>query len=265
MFLARTFAVYWQFSCLFAAQALYNPGMRIAILSLLLFAAVVCGQTPADPQFEVASIRAAGPLMGRGLADIAPKGTPILASGWMSGGPGTSDPKRLTYTRVLMMSIVRNAFPAFDRDQVLGPAWLLANDDPDRTERYDLAAKVPPGTTKEQLAVMLQSLLKSRCGLVFHYEKKEYEVLALVIAKNGPKPKLKPTPARSDPVPSDGPGTIRPASSITLDADGFPVLPAGRPGFSGRGSDGRMRTTAQMQSAADIAKWVGFIIRNPHN
>jgi uncharacterized protein (TIGR03435 family) len=64
--------------------------------------------------------------------------------------------------------------------QVNGPAWMT-------TERYDIIAKVPPGTTKEQVNAMWQNLLAERFGVVVHHESKEFQVEELVVAKGGPK------------------------------------------------------------------------------
>jgi uncharacterized protein (TIGR03435 family) len=64
--------------------------------------------------------------------------------------------------------------------QINGPAWL-------DTERYDIVAKVPPGSTKEQVNVMWQNLLAERFGVKLHHEPKEFQVEELVIARDGPK------------------------------------------------------------------------------
>ncbi len=137
---------------------------------------------------------------------------------------------------------------------------MFEPDNPEKTERYDIAAKVPPGTTKEQASIMMQNLLKARLGLAFHYEKRDFEVLALVVAKNGSK--LKSAAAATAPAPVDEPGGIK--APPALDDEGFPQLPPGRKGLSGRGQDGRTRMTARMQTVADIANWVGFQMRNNH-
>jgi uncharacterized protein (TIGR03435 family) len=44
------------------------------------------------------------------------------------------------------------------------------------TDRYDIVAKVPPGSSKEQRMLMLQSLLAERFKLVVHYETKELPI-----------------------------------------------------------------------------------------
>jgi uncharacterized protein (TIGR03435 family) len=163
-----------------------GPMVGIGLIAIACGAALH-GQTTAAPaglQFEVASVRAVGPFLGPGLGDLGIlKGTPLPAAGWISGGPGTSDPERISYTRVEMMTILRNAFPSLDRDQFSGPGWLFELDNPEKDERYDIAAKVPPGTTKDQAIIMLQNLLKARFALAFHYKKRDFDVFALVVAK----------------------------------------------------------------------------------
>ena len=54
-------------------------------------------------------------------------------------------------------------------DQISGPDWLA-------TERYDIAAKVPPGTTVEQLRLMRQGLLAERFQVRLHRETKTLPV-----------------------------------------------------------------------------------------
>jgi uncharacterized protein (TIGR03435 family) len=61
-----------------------------------------------------------------------------------------------------------------------GPSWL-------DSERYDVAAKVPQGATKEQVGAMWQNLLAERFGLKLHHESKEFQVDELVVGKNGSK------------------------------------------------------------------------------
>jgi uncharacterized protein (TIGR03435 family) len=68
-----------------------------------------------------------------------------------------------------------------DQDYALsGPAWLAS-------ERYDIAAKVPPNTPREQVLLMLRTLLGERFKLKIHRESKELRVYALVAARGGTK------------------------------------------------------------------------------
>jgi uncharacterized protein (TIGR03435 family) len=55
------------------------------------------------------------------------------------------------------------------------------------TDRYDVVAKVPPDSSKEQRMLMLQALLAERFKLVVNYETKELPIYTLVVGKSGPK------------------------------------------------------------------------------
>lgn len=134
----------------------------------LLFAGFVCGLTFGQPVFEVASVKPA----------VIPTGARLFF-GPPQGGPGTADPGQITWTYALLIDMVRAAYD-LKSYQVRGPDWIS-------TERYNVAAKVPEGATKEQVRAMWQNLLAERFGLVLHHEEKEFQVEELVIAKGGLK------------------------------------------------------------------------------
>jgi uncharacterized protein (TIGR03435 family) len=103
--------------------------------------------------------------------------------------------------------------------QISGPDWI-------DSERYDIVAKVPPDTTREQFNIMLQNLLNERFKLTLHREKKEQPVYALVVGKNGPK--LKES-ARELPKAEDARDTpLAPVGPPKIGKDGLPELPPGR-------------------------------------
>ncbi|SPE23705.1 conserved exported hypothetical protein [Candidatus Sulfopaludibacter sp. SbA3] len=58
------------------------------------------------------------------------------------------------------------------------PQWMTS-------EKYDIAARAPAGSSEDQLRLMLQALLIERFKLAFHRETKELSVYALVPAKEG--------------------------------------------------------------------------------
>ena len=60
--------------------------------------------------------------------------------------------------------------------QVIGPDWMSS-------ERFDLDAKLPDGSTPAQLPDMLQALLIERFALKQHREQKEMPMYALVLGK----------------------------------------------------------------------------------
>jgi uncharacterized protein (TIGR03435 family) len=121
--------------------------------------------------------------------------------------------------------------------QLSGPEWM-------RTQRFDIAAKMPQGVTKDKIPEMLQALLAERFKLAMHRESKEQPVYALVVGKNGAKltqaaadvaPAV-PESARANPLYTpQGDGYI-------LDGGGFVVTDgAYGPIRGGRGANGGMK------------------------
>ncbi len=191
--------------------------MRTAIVCAGLIVSTSCaafGQgTTESPTFEVASVKPAEPQ---------PEGMMRVR---MSGGPGTPDPGQLTYTNVSLKNVLINAYDVNDY-QISGPNRLDG-------ERFDIVAKIPQGTTKEQFRLMLQNLLAERFKLALHHETKELPIYALVVGKGGPKLKeaveedaATPQGAAAPPPPPPGRDEAGPVR-IKMDADGMPKPPSG--------------------------------------
>lgn len=155
-----------------------------AITSISLFlSGLALGQASgAKPAFEVASVRRS-----------TEKGT----NGMMRGGPGSDDPARITYRNMPLRIALMQAYGLDLSDQLEAPDWI-------DTERYDIAANVPPGTTDEQCRQMLQGLLEKRFRLVVRHEIRQSQAYRLELAKGGPK--FKPSnPGNPAPIPSGYP------------------------------------------------------------
>jgi bla regulator protein blaR1 len=61
------------------------------------------------------------------------------------------------------------------------------------TDRFEIQARAPANTTKDQMRLMMQSLLAERFQLVVHFETREVPVLAMTLIKPGrPGPGLRP-------------------------------------------------------------------------
>jgi uncharacterized protein (TIGR03435 family) len=173
-----------------------------------------------DITFEVASVRPSAHGSGGDQA--------------ITGGPGTSNPGRLTFTSCSLQTLLINAFevPPNRLDRLVAPAWV-------RTELFDVVAKVPAGTTPDQVPLMIQNLLMERFKMAVHHEAKEADGYALVAAKNGPAAKLK---ERASPV---------------ADKD-YPKIPAGvYQGYSVKPDKSAARVVARQSSMAQIAKIFG--------
>jgi len=188
----------------------------------------------ATPKFEVASVKRAPPPADGGISVS------------LSGGPGTHNPGQLTYTNVTLETVIKVAHgimgPAFDParqdDRISGPGWLT-------TERYNIVAKIPADTTKDDFKLMLQNLLAERFKLIMHRETKDASGYALVIAKNG----LKMKESTDEANPQSG----GPPPKFDVDQDGFRIFPPGRSGVTSNVANGITRLTASKVSMGEWA------------
>jgi uncharacterized protein (TIGR03435 family) len=180
------------------------------VISLIVLAraAGLAQSTNTLPTFEAVSVKPAPPPDGRGGSRVG-----------MIGGPSTKTPDRINFENVGLGFIISKAYDV-KHYQISGPAWF-------DSERYNIIATVPPGTSVEQFRVMLQNLLADRFMLKLHKETREMPIYTLSIAKNGPKLKL----AMPDPPPDpNGPADGTPAAGggkLAKDADGYPILGPG--------------------------------------
>lgn len=113
------------------------------------YAALLCvagGAAAPQIEFEAASVKPAGTQRTSGQ---------IL--GHIIGGPGTPDPIQLRGDHVTLANLIRAAYDV-PYDQISGPGWM-------QDSFYDIVARVPKGSTKDQLKLMLQNLLADRFRL----------------------------------------------------------------------------------------------------
>src|SRR5947209_5340318 len=110
---------------------------RTILAASLCFVAL--GQTvDKSLSFEVATVKPAVPPTPNERGMIMFRGP--------SGGPGTKDPGRIDYPNQSLKNLLMTAYDV-KYFQISGPAWL-------DTERFDITATLPPGSTKEQFRVM---------------------------------------------------------------------------------------------------------------
>ena len=84
------------------------------------------------------------------------------------------------------------------------------------TDRFDVAARMPDGASKDDVPTMLQALLVERFKLAAHLETKEHPVLGLMVGKAGPK--LKEAAAAHAPIDWDTP--LKPGETKVDSIDG---------------------------------------------
>jgi uncharacterized protein (TIGR03435 family) len=197
-------------------------------------AAITLAHTQSLPKFEAASVKPAGPY------------NPAAITGpWFSGGPGSNDPGRITWSRVELMFALTRAYKV-STDCVSGPPWL-------NTEFYSIVATMPPNTSEARFDLMLQDLLATRFHLKLHHATKDFPGYELVVAPGGPKLKpWHPDAAFLAVAPQDagGPGP--------LDKDGFAAL---RPGQRVMNPvvNGVMHSTRR-QSMSALAQDLGWLL-----
>jgi uncharacterized protein (TIGR03435 family) len=234
----------------------------LGLTGLFLFArAAAHGQSPPKLEFDVASIRASeGPLPARTLRVCPTPTTCEKPPSPIQGGPGSTDPERMTFARLSVVSLLWTAFGVAKVDQITKvgspPNWSTLEFS--NGTKYDIVAKVPPGATKEETNEMLKNLLIERFGLVYHMEKREFAGYRVTVAKGVPQ--LSPAAAADGPLRTRPPGTCQP-----IDERGFPIFQPGYPNLSGgavvRGVvhiAGRMVTTddlaALLQGQLQVAR-----------
>jgi uncharacterized protein (TIGR03435 family) len=182
------------------------------------------GQSAATPAFEVASVR--------------PSAQPIRRGAEKRGGPGTSDPERISYMRFQMLPLLTSAF-RLKVDEIVGPDWIS-----NYQIAYDIEVKVKPGSTEEQVNQMMQNLLRERFGLAFHFEQRSFIGYDLVLGKGGSKLRLAAPPDPAAPTNGD---SVMSAQDVTTDRDGFPIVPPGKATFRGVAVNHHMRLTVRKE------------------
>jgi hypothetical protein len=124
--------------------------------------------TAPTPQFEVTSIKPANP-------EDSNKHRPMV-----------TDPRLLSVPAFTLRDLVLKAYAVKRYQLTGGPGWIAS-------EQFDVEAKPTNPASREQLMLMLRSLLADRFKLALHTETRELAVYALEVAKDGPKFRVDPT------------------------------------------------------------------------
>jgi uncharacterized protein (TIGR03435 family) len=112
------------------------------------------------------------------------------------------------------------------------------------SEYYEIDARMPVGTTTDQIKTMLQNLLVERFKMTIHRETRETDAYRLVVAKNGPKLR--------EVEPPKGDVVLPPPPPPQRDADGRMIAPR-RPIASVDNRSDRSRWTFQQSRVTDLA------------
>jgi uncharacterized protein (TIGR03435 family) len=155
------------------------------ILPLMLGVSLAAQSPPADPRFEVVSIKSVSSM-------------PI------GSGQQAPDLFSLPYATAHQLVWIAYGLPA--SHVVGGPAWITS-------DRFQVLAKASSPTTRVRMRVLVQGLLAERFRFSGHMESRERPAYDLVMARSDrrPGPGLKPAPVdctpylNGDKPASDGP------------------------------------------------------------
>lgn len=148
----------------------------------VLLSSLLLGQSTTNPPtFEVADVHTSAPGTNRGNG------------GFMPGG-------RVELRGATMVDLISYAYDVEPEMVVGGPTWL-------NSDRFDVLAKAPSGTTLEEtLQAMLKTLLEDRFKLAAHKDSRDMPVFVLTARKA-----IKLPPATTDGPPSTSRGEGDPA------------------------------------------------------
>ncbi len=135
------------------------PRIDPALRRGFIFGIAMAASGFAGASFEVASIR----------PNVSGEG----------GSYSSTQSGRFIGRNLTLRDLIEHAYGVMEW-QISGPTWILS-------DRFDVTAKPPAGTSGDQFEAMMQNLLAERFKLQIHREQRERAVYALVVAKTGLK------------------------------------------------------------------------------
>lgn len=145
-------------------QPLYHRSVTRVLAGIILANAVPGLYAQSAPRFDVADIHKSGP---------ATNPYTFLSGAVLRGA-------RYDLRKATMLDLIRVAYQMDPEMIVGGPNWL-------EFDRFDIAAKAPPGSSPETVRVMLQSLLADRFNLAVHRDTRPMPAFILAQGKGAPK------------------------------------------------------------------------------
>jgi uncharacterized protein (TIGR03435 family) len=132
---------------------------RAGCLSIVVITSIAIAGQAARPSFEITSVKPST------IADAA-------------GGFGFS-PDGVTISNYSLRRLISNAYGVMDYQIIGGPSWIS-------TDRFEVLGKAAPGShpSRQDLSLMLQSLLEDRFKLQVRRDMKIGPVYSLVVTKS---------------------------------------------------------------------------------
>ena len=161
------------------------PGVLVSATLLLIAACGLFGQSATRPAFQVASVKP------------STSGVPFHIVRPQPGG-------RLTAQNAPLLMLIQNAYAVQAYQVVGGPAWI-------HTDGYDIEAKPESQADRQQVWLMLQTLLADRFKLALHRETRDLPVYTLTTARGG----IKAQPSKPGACPSSDQSALPGSSAMT--------------------------------------------------
>lgn len=166
--------------------------VKMVLLTGIGIAALCSGFAIAPPRSASSQAQVAAPTKSEPAAPQSFEVASIKLSQSQTGGMSSNDAGgRFAARGMTTKMLIQQAYDIQDYQLSGAPAWVSS-------ERYDIQAKAEsPNVSREQMRIMLQSLLAERFNLKIHRETKILPIYALLVTKNGPKLKPSELPNRS--------------------------------------------------------------------
>ena len=163
-------------------------------------------------------------------------------SGDLRVGAQTSPGGRVTLVNTPIRDVIRNVYALADAQIEGGPEWLSR-------ERYDIVATAGADVPRQQLMLMVRTLLAERLKLVIHHETRQVSVYRLALAREDRRLGTQLRPTAIDCAGAERSGARQcgfDVSGGTLDATGMSIVSlmqrltplVGRTVVDGTGLDG---------------------------
>ena len=190
----------------------------ICIVSVLgCTAGTASAQAPANPTFEVASIKPNKSGTNQRQYNVEPNG-------------------RFTAINVPLADLVRFAYAERGPDGILSPlppnrmsaaATWAGGARALQSDKFDVIATTDPGASQEQVFLMLRALLAERFKLVVHRDTRDLPIYALVIARKDGRlgPRLRPSNVDCAAVPNDTPAASPAGAFVAEPCKGLRNVP----------------------------------------
>jgi uncharacterized protein (TIGR03435 family) len=150
------------------------------------------------------SLGAFGQALSFEVATVKPAAPSATQGGQSSAGGDT-----VVYRNTTLTNVLARAFEIKFGNQIAGPSWAF-------TERYDIVAKAPANTPKDQIPPMLRSLLIERFKLVLHHETRDLPMYALAMGKGRLSLQRAEDQGKESAAPTSGHREFKNTSMVTL-------------------------------------------------